>query len=336
MIAFAKTGRGAGQAAIVEMDEPRPGPGEVSLRISACGVCGSDLHAFQSDPGFEWISPPVVLGHECTGTVAEVGPGVSRFRPGDRVVAISIQGCMRCPDCRMGRTNRCPERQLLGLTHDGGMAEYTIVAEEHLLPVPEGIAPEVAALVEPVSVAVHAAARARLGPGDTVVVSGPGPIGLFCALVARRSGADVVVTGVERDEGVRFEAVRRHGLTAVNVERTSLREVLGRRPNRWIEASGSTAALAAAFDALGAGGRLVVVGLYPQNFELPLNWAVRSELTVAFSYASVYRDYELALELLAAGLVDPDVCVARYPLREALRAFTDMQQGKFVKAVLVP
>src|SRR5690606_32624795 len=183
----------------------------------------------------------------------------SRFRPGDRVVAVSIQGCMACPQCRMGMTNLCPHRQIMGLSHDGGMAEFAVVREEHLIPVPQSMAPEVAALVEPVSVAVRAAARARLGPGDTVVVSGPGPIGLFCALVARRWGAHVVVTGVDRDEALRLEAVRRHGLTAVNVEQVPLREALGRRPNRWIEAAGSTAALASAFDSLTAGGRLVVV-----------------------------------------------------------------------------
>ncbi|MBO8140775.1 MAG: alcohol dehydrogenase catalytic domain-containing protein [Firmicutes bacterium] len=336
MIAFAKTGRGAGEAGLVDRSDPHPGPGEVCIRISACGICGSDLHVFRADPGYEWVNPPVVLGHECAGTVAKAGPGVTRFRPGDRVVPISVQGCLQCRDCRAGRTNRCPQRRVMGLSHDGAMAEFAIVREEYLLPVSEELPLETAALAEPLSVAVHAVARARLGPGDVAVVSGPGPIGLFCALVAQKWGAEVVLTGVERDEPLRLETARRHGLRTVNVERSPLRESIGRRPNRWIEASGSTAALDDAFELLIPGGQLVVVGLYPTAWELPLNRAVRDEVTVAFSYGSTYRDYEIALQLLGTGMVDADTLVARYPLRQAARAFADLTDGSIVKALLVP
>ncbi|HEY8417416.1 MAG TPA: alcohol dehydrogenase catalytic domain-containing protein [Limnochordales bacterium] len=336
MIAFVKTGRGAGEAALVEVADPRPGPGEVGVRVAACGVCGSDLHAFKSDPGYEWINPPVVLGHEGAGTVVSTGPGVTRFKPGDPVVPVSVQGCLECPACLEGKTNRCRWRRVMGLSHDGAMAEYAVVREEYLLPVPEGLPLETAALAEPLSVAVHAVFRAHLAPGDLVVVSGAGPIGLFCALVARRWGADVVVTGLEQDDALRLEAARRHGLAAVNVTRTPVESALARRPNRWIEASGSSAALAAAFDLLVPGGRLVVVGLYPQAFTFPLNRAVRDELTIAFSYGSTFRDYDLALRLLAEGLVDKDLFVTRYPLREAARAFADAMEGRLVKAMLIP
>ena len=114
MKAFVKTGCQPGEAGVEDVPVVRPGAGEVSLRVASCGICGSDVHAFRSDAGFEWIQPPKTLGHEFSGTVESVGPGVTRVSPGDRVVAVAVQGCGSCEACRAGSTQLCTQRVAVG------------------------------------------------------------------------------------------------------------------------------------------------------------------------------------------------------------------------------
>ncbi|HEX5699992.1 MAG TPA: alcohol dehydrogenase catalytic domain-containing protein, partial [Rubrobacter sp.] len=190
MKAFVKTGDQPGDAGVEDVPFVRPGPGEVSLRVASCGICGSDVHAFRSDAGFEWVRPPITLGHEFSGIVESVGPGVTLVSPGDRVVAVAVQGCGHCETCLAGFTQLGADRVAVGLSRDGGMAEYAVMPEQHLVPVPEGLDLAVAAVGEPLSVAVHAVdVRARIEPGQRVVVSGPGPIGIFCGMLAKLRGA---------------------------------------------------------------------------------------------------------------------------------------------------
>lgn len=219
MHAFVKFGREPGAVTVREVPPPTPGPGEVLVRVAACGLCGSDLHAINADPGYEFVQPPVVLGHELAGTVAGLGPGVRGWQPGDAVVAVAIQGCGGCETCRGGQPHLCPQREVLGLHRDGGMAGYVAVRAEHLVAVPDGVRLEDAALAEPLSVAVHAVLdRSRVQPGDRVVVTGPGPIGLLCALVARSAGGEVLVLGTGADTAVRLPAARRLGLAVGNLD----------------------------------------------------------------------------------------------------------------------
>jgi L-iditol 2-dehydrogenase len=118
--AFVKTGNQPGDAGVEDVPFVGPGAGEVSLRVASCGICGSDVHAFRSDAGFEWVQLPITLGHEFSGTVESVGPGVTRVSPGDWVVAVAIQGCGRCETCLAGSTQLCPDRVAVGLSRDGG------------------------------------------------------------------------------------------------------------------------------------------------------------------------------------------------------------------------
>src|SRR5215203_5600121 len=186
MKAFVKTGQQPGDAELRHVSVVRPGPGEVLLGVASCGVCGSD---------------------------EEVGPGVTRVSPGDRVVAVAVQGCGRCETCLAGSTQLCVDRVAVGLSRDGGMAEYAVMPEQHLVPVPEGLDLAVAAVGEPLSVAVHAVdVRAQIEPGQRAVVSGPGPIGIFCGMLANLRGAQVLLTGVEQDSESRLPAAERVGL----------------------------------------------------------------------------------------------------------------------------
>jgi L-iditol 2-dehydrogenase len=342
MKAFVKTGHQPGDAEIREVSVVRPGPGEVLLGVASCGVCGSDVHALRSDPGFEWVTTPVTLGHEFSGIVEEVGPGVSRASPGDRVIAVAVQGCGRCETCLSGATQLCSNRVAVGLSRDGGMAEYAIVPEQHLVPVPEDLDLAVAALGEPLSVAVHAVdVRVQVGPGQRVVVSGPGPIGVLCGLVARHRGAEVLLTGVGQDSASRLPVAERVGLRTANLSERPLEDHLRDRfgdhaPDVWIESSGSVRALGSALESVRPGGTVGVVGLYAEMMRFSPTDAVRREIGLLFSYSCNYADYQTALDLLETSAIDPDPLLSKYPLGSAPEAFEAVGQGRTVKAMLLP
>ena len=342
MKAFVKTGHQPGEAGVRDVAVTGPGPGEVSLRVASCGICGSDLHAFKSDPGFEWVTTPVTLGHEFSGTVEEVGEGVTKVSPGDRVVAVAIQGCGRCEFCLAGSTQLCGDRVAVGLSRDGGMAEHAVMPEEHLVPVPEGLDLAVAALGEPLSVSVHAVdVRAEIKPGQTVVVSGPGPIGILCGMVARIRGADVLLTGIGQDAEARLPAAERAGLRTANLSEKPLEEHLqdsfgDHGPDVWIESSGSVRALGSSLEFVRPGGTVVVVGIYAEEMLLAPTQAVRRELSLLFSYSCNYADYQASLDLLGSGVLDPGPLLSKYPLEGALDAFEEVGRGRAVKAILVP
>jgi L-iditol 2-dehydrogenase len=340
MDAFVKHGRAAGAAAVRPLPEPEPGPGQVLVRVAACGICGSDLHAWRSDPGYEWIAVPVVLGHEFAGVVTAVGPGVDEVAAGDAVVAVSIQGCLHCDVCRAGATQLCPRRRIIGLSYDGGLAEQVVVPAAQLVRVPDGLDLRRAAMAEPLSVAVHAVlGRARIQPGQTVVVTGPGPIGLLCAQLAARCGGAVLVAGAPADAARRLPIAEGLGLAVADVGRTSLeqavRDRFGRPPDAWIEASGAVPALRGALTTVRWGGTITVVSLFADALEFRPTDAVRAELTVLFSYASSHPDYVTALRLLAEGDVDADPLIDAFPLADAGAAFEAAATGRAVKPMIV-
>jgi threonine dehydrogenase-like Zn-dependent dehydrogenase len=222
------------------------------------------------------------------------------------------------------------------------MAEYAVMPEEHLVPVPEGLDLTVAALGEPLAVAVHAVhVRADVLPGQRVVVSGPGPIGILCGMLARNRGAEVLLTGVGQDSESRLPAAERAGLRTANLSEAPLEEhlrrVFGERaPGVWIESSGSVRALDSALESVRAGGTVVVVGLYAEEMRFFPTPAVRRELSLLFSYSCNYADYETALGLLGSGALDPAPLLSKYPLGDASEAFEAVGKGRAVKAILVP
>src|SRR6266542_2802201 len=175
-----------------ETDVPSPGPGEVLVRVRACGICGSDLHFYHGVfPAHPNISP----GHEFAGEVAEVGQEVSGFEEGQRVVVEPIRRCQECAFCRTGRYHLCPKHMLLGTFAPGGLAEYVSVPAYTLYPLPGGLDFELGALVEPLAVAVHGLHLANLTVGERALVLGSGTIGLFSIIAAKAAGAgDVIAT----------------------------------------------------------------------------------------------------------------------------------------------
>lgn len=341
MLAFVKYGTQPFEAELRDVARPEPGENEVLLSVAGGGVCGSDLHAYRAAPGYDWVKPPVTLGHEFAGTVVGTGNAVRHFKEGDRVAVVGIQGCGHCASCGAGQTNMCADRKVIGLNMDGGMAAYAVVDAAYLIPMPDGVDLAMGALVEPISVAAHAMSKTTIRPGERVVVSGPGPIGLFCGLIAALSGARVVMLGAGADAETRLPLARRLGFETVNVATDQLDTALnsachGAAPDLWVEASGSPLAFTTAIEQVRRGGCLVIVGMYAQSFEWMPTVAVRAGLSLHFSYASVSRDYHFALNLMAEGLIDTAPLANFFPLAEAETAFQAALSGQTVKPVLVP
>lgn len=337
MQSFVKTSIEPLRGAVIERDRPVVGAGQVRIQVAACGICGSDLHALRTDPGFEWVEPPVTLGHEFAGTVIEVAPDVTSVAVGDRVVSMSIQGCLDCDICRRGTTQLCPSRVVIGLSYDGGLADEVVAPARHLVAVPDGVSLEHAAVAEPLSVAVRAVLhRPLVTPGDAVVVSGPGPIGLLCARLAQLAGGDVCVVGSGADTARRLPIASEWGMRTAVVGEQDPIEVLGRAPDVWIEASGAAAALRSAVGSVRRGGTITVVALYADEFPFFATTAVRNELTMRFSYASAHPEYVLALDLLDSGAVDVERLIDRFALADARGAFDAAYAGEVVKPLIIP
>jgi L-iditol 2-dehydrogenase len=339
--AFVKYGKRPLEAKLQEVPDPRPSDHEVVLKVAGCGICGSDLHAFRGAPGYEWVHPPVILGHEFAGTVVSAGSAVCRYQKGDRVVVVGIQGCRDCPACKAGDTNLCHQRKVIGLDMNGGMAEFVAVNEAYLIHVPDIIDLTMAALVEPFSVAVQALSKIVLHPGQNVVVTGPGPIGLFCAIVAKLSGAHVLMIGAESDAQLRLPVAEHLGFSTVNIDRQpldrALKSAFGKNPpDAWIEASGQPRAFKTAMDWVRRGGSIVIVGMYAEAFSWFPTIAVRAGYSLYFSYASAARDYHFAMNLMAGGAVDLNCLTRFFSLDKADEAFAEADQGRTIKPILVP
>lgn len=295
MQAFVKRSHEPWDGAIQAVATPTLGPGDVRVAVAACGICGSDLHALRSDPGFEWTAPPVVMGYELAGTVTEVAAGVERFTVGAPVVAMSMQACLRCAVCRAGTTQRCADRVIVGLSYDGGLADEVVVPAAHLIPVPEALDLQHAATIEPLSVAVRAVlSEALVAPRDRVVVSGPDPIGLLCARLAQHAGVVVCVLGAAADRSRRLPVADGWGMRTAVVGGPAPEAVLGGEPDVWIEASGAIPAVEAALGTVRRGGTVRLVALYVDSVIVSPTQAVRRELTISCSSASAAFDAALA------------------------------------------
>jgi L-iditol 2-dehydrogenase len=341
MLAFIKRSPAPGDAGVGMTNVPTPGPRQALVQIAACGICGSDLHTVRSDPGYEWVPTPAIIGHECAGIVVAVGEGTKLVAQGSRVVPISIQGCLHCPTCHTGATQLCPSRAILGLHYGGGLAGYTVVPEEQLVAVPDGVDLRRAALTEPLTVAVHAVlGRSNVKPASRVVVSGPGPIGLLCAQVARACGGEVLVLGAKPDTERRLVIAEDLGLPTGEIESEPPEEVLRRHfgshlPDLWFEASGAVPALAAAVDAVAPRGLITVVAMFTKPYALMVPQILRREVTITTTYGAGAHDYLVALQLIADGVVQVEPLIDEFPLARAEDAFKAAASGRAVKPLVV-
>lgn len=333
------------QMEITDLPEPQAGPGEVLIRVRACGICGSDVHGFDGSTGRR--IPPIVMGHEAAGVVAQAGSEVDRFKAGDRVTFDSTIYCGDCFFCRRGDLNLCDRRRVLGVScgdyrQHGAFAEYVAVPERIVHSLPERFSLEHACLIEPVSIAFHAVDRARIDLGATAVVIGAGMIGLAVIQALRLAGCGRIFAA-DLDER-RLELARQLGADETcNPQNGDLTTAVkqatdGRGADVAVEAVGATAPVNLAVNCLRKGGTLTLIGNVAPKIEFPLQLAVTRELTVLGSCAS-RGDYPACISMMSRGLVQVAPLIsASAPLAEGPQWFDRLyrQEPGLMKVLLKP
>ncbi|MEQ1951605.1 zinc-dependent alcohol dehydrogenase [Mesorhizobium yinganensis] len=265
-------------------------PGWVRLKVAAAGICGSDLHNFRTG---QWISrSPSTAGHEFAGVITAVGEGVAGFSPGDPAVADSRFWCGACPNCRAGRKNVCETLGFVGEVCDGGFAEEVALPARLLVSHDPALDPRIAAMAEPVAVALHAIRRLNIPRGEPILIVGCGPIGGFAALLLSRLHDGLVLVADRNEARVKLVA-EVTGAHPVTLDKGSVAALLGdSRPLRHaLDATGSVPAIRALIDLLAGGGTLGLVGIAHQRLDLDPNLLVEREISLVGCH--VYAD-ELA------------------------------------------
>ena len=334
-----------GQLVLDEMPEPSFGPDEVLIAVKACGICGSDVHGMDGSTGRR--RPPVVMGHEASGVIAKAGAAVTDWKPGDRVTFDSTIYCGQCDFCRAGRVNLCSNRRVLGVScdeyrHHGAFAEFVAVPQRILYRLPDALSFEHAALVEPLSVALHAVRRTPVSRGDTAVVIGCGIIGLMLIQALRVAGCgQIIAVDVAPD---RLAVAKQTGATATihSGNTDALAEILRltnqRGADAAFEAVGVTVTADLALRCVRKGGAVALVGNVTPKIEFPLQVAVARELSVFGSCASS-GEYPDCLKLLASGAVRAESLVSAVaPLAEGASWFDRLYRKEpgLLKVILTP
>ncbi len=327
----------------LDVPEPVMGDDDVLVRVEAVGICGSDVHGMDGSSGRR--VPPLVMGHEAAGVIEAVGRSVSGWAPGDPVTVDSTIFCGRCLFCAEGLTNLCDERRVLGVAtgeyrRDGAFAERVVVPARVAHRLPDGISMAEAALAEPLAVALHAVSRAEPGRGSTALVVGAGLIGLLITAVLREAGCERIVV-VDLDAG-RLARATALGATEVIVGggddtvEAIVRLTSGRGPDVAFEAVGIASTVQLAIASVRKGGTVVLVGNVTPMAELPLQWVVSRQLTLAGSAASS-DEFPRAIELIASRRVDVAALVSQVaPLSEGAAWFDRLGQPgtELLKVVL--
>jgi L-iditol 2-dehydrogenase len=332
-----------GRFAYTEVPTPVPARDEVLVQVRACGICGSDVHGMDGSTGRR--RPPLVMGHEAAGVVAEAGDDVSGWEPGARVTFDSTISCGACAFCREGLVNLCDMRRVLGVScedyrQDGAFAEYVTVPARILYRLPDELDFVPATMVETLAVALHALERARVVEGETAVVVGTGMVGLLVVQALLAHGARVI--GVDVDPA-RLELAASFGAEVVAGDASEVaaavrRSTGGRGADVAVEVVGESAPLRTAVEAVRKGGRIALVGNLSPEVGLPLQAVVTRELTLYGSAASA-GEYERAIALLASGTVDVrPLITAVAPLAEGASWFERLhaREPGLVKVVLEP
>jgi len=318
---------------IEQRPAPTPLEGEVLVRILSVGVCGSDVHYYEHGRiGDFVVRSPLVLGHESSGQIVDVGDGVSRARVGERVAIEPGEPCGRCDQCRTGRYNLCPNIRFHGTPPvDGTLSEFVAVKSKLAFKVPDEISDNAAALLEPLSVGIWANRKASTQAGTSLLIAGAGPIGLVTTMVAHAAGATrIVVSDVNR---YRLSAAMARGATEIAVPDSD--DVAGEF-DAFIDCSGASAAIDAGLRLVRPAGAVVLVGMGADELRLPLGVVQQRELLITgtFRYANTWPT---AIALAASGRVKlDDLVTGEYGLADTELALTAGRDPKNIKAVVRP
>jgi L-iditol 2-dehydrogenase len=330
---------------LVRMPEPEAGPEDVLVRVRACGICGSDVHGLDGSTGRR--NPPLVMGHEAAGEIARTGARVQDWRVGDRVTFDSTIYCGQCFYCARGQPNLCENRQVLGVSpgpyrRHGAFAEYVAVPSRIVYRLPDNLSFEHAAMIEAVSVAVHAVSLTPVRPGDTAVVVGSGMIGLLVIQALRHAGCARVIA-VDPDPA-RLELARQLGASialnpATGDAVVAIREMTeGRGADVAVECVGAGEPVRTAIACVRQGGSATLVGNLEPAVEFPLQTVVTGQLRIQGSCASS-GEYPACIDLMSQGAIRVDPLIgAVAPLAEGPEWFARLyrREPNLMKVILKP
>jgi 2-desacetyl-2-hydroxyethyl bacteriochlorophyllide A dehydrogenase len=342
--AFIKTAPGVGNMAVGEAPVPVPEPGEALVRVVRSGMCGTELLVHDDVyRGRKRPMPfPLIVGHEASGVLVELGPGTAGPAPGARVALEGVSGCGGCFHCLRGSYNLCQDWHHIGLTRAGALAEFVTVPVSSVLPIPDDVSFESAAMLEPFSNVLHTLERLKPAPGQPAAIIGPGPLGLLNLQVLRAAGTSpLLVLGQPGDEP-RLELARTLGADVAVVADRKAAQALAAKLTDGIgtaivvEAGGTSDAVQTALDVVASNGTLVTLGL-ARSTEIDALAVVRKNLTWLGVVAAVRRHYAEAIQLIRSGRVQIERLIThRLPLADAGSAVAAMRRGEAVKIMFAP
>lgn len=341
MKALLKKESGYGNMELVEIEEPTINDDQVKIKVAYSGICGSDIHSYKGE--YKNIRPPVVLGHEFSGVVVEVGKNVTGIKVGDKVTSeTTYYICGTCDYCRSLDYNLCPNRKGLGTQVNGSFAEYVVARKESVHVLPDNVDLLSASLTEPLACAAHAVLeKTNVELGDVVLIFGPGPIGLLTAQIVKARGGYVILAGLTKDEE-RLKVAQELGIDrTVNIEKENLEEVVksitnGYGVDKVFECSGAVKALNSGISLIRKKGTIVQVGIFAKSFnEVDLEKIIQKEICYIGCRSQKPSSWKLALYLLQTGKVNTKAIISDiFELKDWAKGFEKVMNGEGLKVVL--
>jgi threonine dehydrogenase-like Zn-dependent dehydrogenase len=338
---------------VVEMEMPELKKGEILAKTLYTGICGSDLSAALGKANFDWVERPRIIGHEFSAEILALGPGdKGDLKVGDVFIPIAMLGCQKvdCPACTIAKWNLCPSKQIIGFHRNGGFGQQVVIESDRVIPLMKGLTPEQGALIEPLSVVINALHnKCNIKPGQDVVVSGCGIIGLMSAELARAAGARVAITGIEHDRNVRLQKAKERGfITIVVSPEKTLKGQLEEgiidnngisfgfkgKVDLLIECSGVPDALSKAPAVVKPDGEICIVATYPKEVTIDATQITRTSLNIRGSVGSSKEDYIIAQKLMLTGVFPSGHYIDKYEFKDIEKAFEDSVKATTGKAVI--
>lgn len=341
MKALLKKSQGLEGVALEEIQEPTIKVNEIKVKVHAAGICGTDLHIIHDEYPY---SPPVAMGHEYSGTITEIGPGVEGFQVGDRVVSLTaVVTCGSCHYCNQGLLMLCDQRKSIGSGVHGAFAEFIVVPAKSAYKIPESVSLDEAALTEPLACAVRCIMeRGRVNSGEFVLISGPGTIGLLAMQVVKANGGNAIIIGTSRDKERLTLALELGAMAVVNVEEENAEKRLMNLTKHQgfdvaIECAGVSISLNNCINLLRKQGLLIQMGLFGKKIEFDSDLALMKELNYANGFATEPTSWEIALRLLEYKHVDVSPLIShKLPIDEWKEAIRLAEQKAGYKTLLLP
>ena len=339
--------------AVVDFELDELQEGEILAKTLYTGICGSDNSACLGKSNFDWVQRPRVIGLLFSAEVLELGPGDhGDVKVGDIFTPLAMLGCQdeECPACSVAKWNLCPDKQIIGFHRNGGFGKKVVLESDRVVQLMDGLSPEQGALVEPLSVVVNALhSKCHIKPGDDVVVTGCGIIGLMSAELARAAGARVAITGIDHDRNIRMKAATERGFIPIIVSPDkTLTDYLKEgvtdengipfgsngKVDLLIECSGVPQVLAEAFDVVRPEGDICVIATYPVDVAINATHLTRTSLNMRGSMGSCRDDYMVAQKLMVTGVFPAEHYTNFYDFEDISQAFEESIKALNVKAVV--